>query len=210
MTIATRRADVRLVTGAEVYDEIVLGALPAARVSVWIATANLKELRVPAQVGTRARARGQYVSVLDTLADLTDRGVDVRILHARAPSRPFAAALGRRGRLKKALALRECPRVHLKTLTIDGRLLYLGSANFTGAGLGARADSRRNFELGILTEDEHLLDATQAHFDAIWAGSQCAGCKLRALCPKPIDTLAPPRAPKVRLDAAGPRARRSA
>jgi phosphatidylserine/phosphatidylglycerophosphate/cardiolipin synthase-like enzyme len=129
------------------------------------------------------------MSILETLESLTDRGVDVRILHGRAPSRPFRQELGSRARLGKALKMRECPRVHLKTLIVDGSLLYLGSANFTGAGLGARAPGKRNFELGILTEDCAMLDSVQAHFDRIWSGRECRTCQLRRLCPKPIDTL---------------------
>ena len=68
-------------------------------------------------------------------------------------------------------------------------IVYLGSANFTGAGLGARSAGRRNFELGILSDDEYLLDRVQSRFDAIWSGRECKSCKLRRLCPKPIDTL---------------------
>ena len=30
------------------------------------------------------------------------------------------------------LELRQCPRVHLKTVLIDGQFCYLGSANWTG------------------------------------------------------------------------------
>ncbi len=55
----------------------------------------------------------------------------------------------------------------------DGSLLYLGSANFTGAGLGAKGESRRNFEAGILTDDDGLLDELQAGFQAIWSGAEC-------------------------------------
>lgn len=184
-----RHADVRLLVDADHYEELISRELPRARVALWIATANLKELRVEAPIGSRARARGRYVSVLDTIAGLVDAGVEVRILHGCAPSRPFQQELRSRPRLMSALKLRQCPRVHLKTVIIDGGLLYLGSANFTGAGLGARSAGRRNFELGILSDDEHLLDATQARFDAIWSGSECGACRLRAKCPTPIDTL---------------------
>lgn len=188
-SLPTRRVSLSLLRGADHYERLICRELPTAEVALWIATANLKELRIEAQVGTRARARGRYVSILETLETLGDRGVDVRILHGRVPSRAFAKELSARPRLRKALRLRECPRVHLKVVAIDGRVLYLGSANFTGAGLGARALGRRNFELGILTEDEHLLDEVQATFDDIWSGRQCAGCQLRKLCPRPIDTL---------------------
>ena len=50
--------------------------------------------------------------------------------------------------------LRACPRLHLKAMIVDGATLYLGSANWTGAGLGAKGVGRRNFELGIVTRDE--------------------------------------------------------
>lgn len=83
--------------------------------------------------------------------------------------------------------MRACPRVHLKMIAIDGELLYLGSANFTGAGLGAKGDGRRNFEMGILTDDEWLLDESQARFDRIWRGAECGACRLRAECPGPLD-----------------------
>ncbi len=182
-----RYAQVDLCSGEDVYERVILGDLPDARVSVWIATANLKDLRVPAPIGTRARARGRYISVIETLSDLATRKVDVRILHAGAPSAPFRSSLA--ARRKHALQLRKCPRVHMKLVIIDGRLMYMGSANFTGAGLGARGSKRRNFELGILTEDENLLDRAQAQFDSIWSGRQCSGCGLRGKCERPIDAL---------------------
>jgi phosphatidylserine/phosphatidylglycerophosphate/cardiolipin synthase-like enzyme len=183
-----RRVSLKLLSGAQHYDAVISRELPSARVSLWIGTANLKALFVEAPIGTRARARGRYVSILETLEQLADRGVELRILHGRPPSGPFREELARRKQLVKRLHLRECPRVHLKTLVIDGRLLYLGSANFTGAGLGARGAAKRNFELGILTDDEHMLDDVQAHFDAIWSGRECGSCQLRRLCPKPLDT----------------------
>lgn len=181
-----RRARLTLLADAEHYDELVAEELAKADVALWIATANVKELHVEAPIGTRARARGRYVSILEVLGSLVARGVDVRILHGRPPSGPFRAALAR---CRRRIAMRLCPRVHLKTVTIDGRLVYLGSANFTGAGLGARGAGRRNFELGILSDDDYLLDRVQKRFDDIWSGRECKSCALRRLCPKPIDTL---------------------
>jgi phosphatidylserine/phosphatidylglycerophosphate/cardiolipin synthase-like enzyme len=83
--------------------------------------------------------------------------------------------------------MRLCPRVHLKMVAVDGTYLYLGSANFTGAGLGAKGEGRRNFEMGIATDDDVLLDRAQERFDAIWSGRMCKGCRLRSICPKPLD-----------------------
>lgn len=185
-----RRASVSLVVDRAHYERVVL-ALHEARTSVWIATANVKQLMVEAAIGTRDRARGRYVPILDTLQSLCDRGVQVRILHATAPSRPFREELA--ARLKRlrppTFQMRACPRVHMKMIAVDGALLYLGSANFTGAGLGAKGDGRRNFELGIVTDDEWMLDVSQSRFDAIWRGADCGSCKLRSHCPLPLDTL---------------------
>lgn len=178
-----------LIADAAHYHTLV-GALRKAQVSVWISTANVKEMRIEAPVGTRARAKGGYVSLLSVLDDQKKRGVELRLLHAGVPSQAFRAELARAPRLTKGgLPMRRCPRVHLKVIVIDGRLLYLGSANLTGAGLGAKGEGRRNFELGILTEDDGMLDAVQERFDRIWSGKECKGCKLRSVCPKPLDGL---------------------
>ena len=83
--------------------------------------------------------------------------------------------------------LRLCPRVHFKAVIIDGTMLYLGSANWTGAGLGAKGEGRRNFEIGLSSRDDLLLDEVQAYFDRIWRGAECSACKLRDFCPKPLD-----------------------
>jgi phosphatidylserine/phosphatidylglycerophosphate/cardiolipin synthase-like enzyme len=182
----------KLLIDGDHYDDLVQRAIAKAQVSVWIATANLKTMLVEAPVGTRARAKGRYISFFETLGDLARRGVDVCILHASPPSGPLAKEMVRLGPL--GVKMRRCPRVHLKMIAIDGRLLYLGSANVTGAGLGAKGEGRRNFEMGILTDSEAMLDASQARFDRIWRGAECAGCKLRGECPAPLDT---PRAKRL-------------
>ena len=188
MALAARTARVSLVVDREHYDELVLKTIAGARTSVWIGTANVKEMMVEAPIGTVARAKGRYLSILDTFDDLSKRGVEIRILHAGTPSRAFRARLGSKRKIPR-FEMRQCPRVHLKVIAVDGAALYLGSANFTGAGLGAKNDDRRNFEMGILTDDEVMLDSVQARFERIWSGKECGSCKLRGECAKPIDTL---------------------
>lgn len=164
----------------------------AARRSVWIATANLKELMIedaPLVPGRRA-GRARFRSVLAALSELSSRGVELRILHAAPPSRIFVRDFDRQRRLVAGgLELRMCPRNHLKLVIVDGRHLYFGSANWTGAGLGAKQDGRRNFELGLLTEDERLLDAAQDTFHRIWRGAECEGCRMRDECPMPLSEI---------------------
>ncbi len=167
--------------GRSLYDEVIQGGILQARRSVWIATANVKELFVE-QPGLR---RG-FGSILRSFDNLASRGVDLRLLHAELPSRRFRAAFDRRPRLVRGgLKMKHCPRVHLKAVILDGSRLYLGSANLTGAGLGAKGDDKRNFELGFMTEDFDLLDRVQALFQELWDGGPCRGCALRDICPDP-------------------------
>jgi len=179
-----RAVNVQLIAGRGHYEAVVQAAMNAER-SVWIATANLKELMVEAPAYKR-RKRG-YRSILQVFDELVGKDVEIRILHAGPPSRPFREELRRWPRLKKVLALRTCPRVHLKAVVVDGTLVYLGSANWTGAGLGAKGEGRRNFELGILSRDDLLLDEVQGYYDSIWRGRPCAKCRLRDECPGPLD-----------------------
>lgn len=204
-----RRADVRLILDRDHYD-VVIDLVRKARVSVWVATANVKELRVEAdgvrmlggaRVPGSRRGPSRFVSILEVLETLAKDDVEVRLLHAGLPSRAFREELRRHPLLRSGgLAMRRCPRVHLKMIAVDGSALYLGSANFTGAGLGAKGDKRRNFEAGVLTDDDVLLDAMQGTFDRIWEGRECAGCRLRDACPAPIDSLlaARPTTPSTR------------
>jgi phosphatidylserine/phosphatidylglycerophosphate/cardiolipin synthase-like enzyme len=195
----SRSVRARLIIDRDHYVTLIK-AIEDAKVSVWISTANVKSMMIEAPIGTVARARGKYVSILDTFDGLAQRGVDLRLLHAGLPSGPFRTELRKHPGLVKGaadvkpsrgLAIRQCPRVHLKVIAIDGRLLYLGSANFTGAGLGAKGDGRRNFEMGVLTDDDVMLDTVQERFDAIWSGKECKGCKLRRVCPAPLDQKKP-------------------
>jgi phosphatidylserine/phosphatidylglycerophosphate/cardiolipin synthase-like enzyme len=179
-----------LLAGRAHYEQVIGAVLQAER-SVWIATANLKDLMVEdarAVPGRRRRAGGKgYRSVLQRFDELARAGVELRILHASLPSRPFRDSFDAHPLLVGgALQLRMCARLHLKTVIVDGRLLYLGSANWTGAGLGVKSSARRNFELGILSEDELLLDQVQALYQHIWQGSACVDCGLRDSCEAPL------------------------
>lgn len=175
------RLEARLLTGRALYEEVVRDGILCARRSIWIATANVKELWVE-----KPGLRRGYQSILDAFDELAARGVELKMIHAELPSRRFRAAFDRKRRLVKGgLQMKHCPRNHLKIVIVDGARLYLGSANFTGAGLGAKGEDKRNFELGFLTEDFELCDRVQALFQELWDGGPCARCALRAECPDP-------------------------
>ena len=89
-----------LVGGRGHYERVVRAAMDARR-SVWIATANLKELMVedhraaPGRrrtVRTGGRSASAYRSILEVFDELAGRGVELRILHASPPSGPFRAS----------------------------------------------------------------------------------------------------------------------
>lgn len=181
-----RHTPIALVAGEGHYDAVVKAVTKAQR-SVWIATANLKELWIERD-GWRRGKRQAYASIMEVFGELCERGVELRILHASMPSRAFRDEFDRHPRLMQGgLELRLCPRVHLKAVIVDAETLYLGSANWTGAGLGAKNQDRRNFEIGIVTSDPAMLDDVQELYDRIWRGAECGRCKLRDRCDAPLD-----------------------
>jgi phosphatidylserine/phosphatidylglycerophosphate/cardiolipin synthase-like enzyme len=179
-----RTWDAAMLVNGELYQQVVLDKLARARESVLIATANVKEMQI--------EQGGEFRSILALFSELSGRGVSLRLLHAELPSRPFRAAFDKRRRLVRGgLELKICPRVHFKAVVVDGAWAYLGSANLTGAGLGAKGEDRRNFEIGFTTEDFEVIDRTTALFESVWSGAECRTCKLRAVCPDPIGEAAP-------------------
>lgn len=168
-----------LIADDQHLERLVREGIGGAAVSVDIATADLKAMLVPEHGGRSAR------SILRLLAEQAERGVEVRLLHAGVPS---AAALDELRRERPGrFTIRRCPRLHAKIVLIDSTELYLGSANLTGAGMGAKAPTRRNFELGLVTRDEPTIDAVSVYFNAIWEGDHCEGCGRRDVCPVPLE-----------------------
>jgi phosphatidylserine/phosphatidylglycerophosphate/cardiolipin synthase-like enzyme len=179
-----RSIQAELLTGEALYRAVVLDRLAHARSSVWIATANVKAMFI--------EQNGTFDSVLTLFRTLAARGVELRLLHAELPSRPFRRAFDRLPSLVGGgLELKICPRVHFKCVLVDGTWSYLGSANLTGAGLGAKHADARNFELGLLTGDFDVVDRVKALFQAVWSGAECGTCRLRSVCPDPIGEAAP-------------------
>src|SRR5438105_5065247 len=116
------RLEASFLAGRELHEEVIRNGALRARRSVWIATANLKEMYVE-----RPGLRRGYGSILGAFDELAEQGVELRLLHAGIPSRRFRAAFDRRPRLVKGgLKMKHCPRVHLKAVIVDGERLYLG------------------------------------------------------------------------------------
>lgn len=188
----SRPIDAELLSGEALYRRVVLERMAQARESVLIATANVKAMLVELKAG-------DFRPVADLFAQLSKRGVAVRLLHAELPSRPFREAFDKHERLTSGgMGLKICPRVHFKAVLVDGAWLYLGSANLTGAGLGAKHADARNFELGLVTEDFDTIDRVSALFEAVWSGAECRRCRLHDVCPDPIGQGPEKRKPRRR------------
>ena len=72
---------------------------------------------------------------------------------------------------------------------VDGHLAYTGSGNLTGAGMGAKSVNRRNFEAGIITTDNRLIERIMEQFDDVWMGGHCKKCERKKYCADYKDIL---------------------
>jgi phosphatidylserine/phosphatidylglycerophosphate/cardiolipin synthase-like enzyme len=163
----------------EHYQQIVENGILQANAFVWIATANIKDLHV---------VRGKKAhSMLSDLSDLAEKGIVIRMLYSSEPSERFKKSFDLFDNLVAGgIEMQPCVRLHCKIIIIDGKRAYAGSANLTGAGLGAKSVRKRNFEAGYVTEDSKEIEAIMDYYDKIWIGSYCKTCGHRKECEDPI------------------------
>lgn len=159
------------------YKEVI-SLVQHVKQTLWIGTADVKDLYV--EIGTEKKP------FLALIAQLIKKGVDVRLIHAKEPGPAFREDFDNYPILYDGMERVLCPRVHFKMIVFDCQTVYIGSANLTGAGIGMKADSTRNFEAGILTDDPELVDAAMNQFDEVWIGKLCKNCKRREFCGDPI------------------------
>jgi phosphatidylserine/phosphatidylglycerophosphate/cardiolipin synthase-like enzyme len=165
---------VKFITDSQIYQQVIIQQVCHARKFLWLATSDLKDLHI--------HKGSKFVPFLELLAELIDNGVEVRLLHAKEPGSNFRKDFDKYPALIAGMERILCPRVHFKSIVIDGKFAYCGSANLTGAGIGAKSDNRRNFEAGFITEDKALINEIMDQFDSIWMGSRCSSCKRKEFC----------------------------
>ena len=168
---------IKFVSDIEHYD-IVLNLVAKARHTLWIGTADIKDLYV--------MRNGTILPFLAILSELVSNGVGIRLIHTKEPGQPFRKDFDRYPILAKQLERMLCPRVHFKLIIIDSTICYMGSANLTGAGMGMKSQLRRNFEAGIITNEAEILTAAIEEFDRVWRGSECLKCQRKQYCPDPV------------------------
>ena len=113
---------IRFISDTEHYD-FVLNLLAHAHHTLWIGTADIKDLYV-----MRGNLKQPFLGLL---SDLIAGGVAVRLIHAKEPGQPFRTDFDRYPLLASRMERALCPRVHFKLIIIDSTICYIGSANLT-------------------------------------------------------------------------------
>jgi phosphatidylserine/phosphatidylglycerophosphate/cardiolipin synthase-like enzyme len=170
----------RLVLNEATYQLVLKELVMEARRLLWIVTADIKDLYI--------EDGKEFVPFLKVLADKLREGVEIRLVHAKEPGPRFRGDFDRFPELVEAEGFERilCPRMHMKCVIADGRKAYVGSANLTGAGMGAKSPHRRNFEAGVVTEDRETIGELMTFLDAFYLGDHCVKCQRREVCPDPI------------------------
>ena len=164
------RGVVDLITyeNCQIYEKVLLELVPEARISIKLASANIRNFRV--KILTDSFPLSEYIK------HFIKKGVSVKILTTpnACKSAFVTELLGTRNFEVKA-----CARNHMKLVVVDSRRAYIGSANLTSSGLGTRKASVRNFEIGFITQSKSLLTTVRRIFDDVWSGRLCDGCLYR-------------------------------
>lgn len=163
-----------LIVNEEIYKKAILDLVPSTKKFLWIGTADIKDMYV-----TKGR---KMVPFLELLSDLLRKGVEIRLVYAKEPGPAFRKDFDNYPNLIQGLEQMHCPRVHFKTIISDGKKAFTGSANLTGAGMGAKSENNRNFEAGILTTDPMFIEKLMTQFDQLWIGKHCKNCGRKEYC----------------------------
>ena len=173
-----------LLLNREIYTEVIQKRIDNASDHLWIVTADIKDMYVEQGIG---RNKG-FTPFLGQLAGLVERGVAVRLIHAKEPGPRFREDFDRFDALINNELFERilCPRVHTKAIVIDGRIGFVGSPNLTGAGMGAKHEDKRNFEAGFIFDEAKPLNKLIHWIDSLYLGDHCQTCRRRDHCPDPI------------------------
>lgn len=172
-------ADFLYIANEAHYDQVI-ERIKDVKKTLWIVTADIKDLYVKDGRGTKP--------LLEVLSDLAKRGVEIRLIHAKEPGPAFRQDFDKYPALIDGMERVLCPRVHFKIIVFDLKTAYVGSANLTGAGLGMKGENARNFEAGVLSSNKDFVKNAAEQFDSVWMGAHCKGCRRKEFCGDPIET----------------------
>ncbi|MCP4136827.1 MAG: phosphatidylserine synthase [bacterium] len=172
----------KLLFNKEIYEWIFERYIPKTKKSIWIGTADIKNVHIPG--GTSKKAK----PFLEVLAAFLKKGIEVKLLHAKEPGESFRNDFDRFPVFTKSQKFERllCPRVHFKSIIIDGKYAFSGSANLTGAGMGGKHADKRNFEFCYFTTVPAEVLEVKNNFTDVFSGKFCETCRRKEFCPDPI------------------------
>ncbi len=171
---------IRYIANEQHYIEVIQ-EITKLKHEVWIGTSDIKDMYV--------KRNNIVIPFLKILAELIDRKVNVRLIHAKEPGPNFRKDFDKYPALISGMERVLCPRVHFKLIIFDLHTVYIGSANLTGAGLGMKSKDNRNFESGILTNDPEIVAKAIEQYDNVWMGKYCDRCNRKSFCGDRIDMV---------------------
>ena len=141
------------ISNRQIYDCLTKMIIPSVHDRLWIATADIKDMYV------EMAGRKDMVPFLEVLDTLLEKGIAIRLIHAKEPGPNFRRDFDRFPRLWQQMERVLCPRVHFKCIISDGKTAYFGSAD----------------ELSI-------VEPLSEQFDSVWRGACCVKCGRKKFC----------------------------
>ena len=105
----------------EQHYELLIDQLSKVKHTLWIGTADLKDLYIKKQ--------NTAIPFLALLEQKVKKGVSVRLLHAKEPGENFRNDFDQFPALWTGMERALCPRIHFKMMVFDMESVYIGSAN---------------------------------------------------------------------------------
>ena len=174
--------ETQLVINDKHYEEVIQRICEAKK-SIKIMTANIKRFNLkPTDYQGKDYDNGTpFVKYLMAKAV---QGVSVQIVCSR-PSLSFSSEWREYYKQMGEPTLFEykfCEKNHAKVVIIDDRLVYVGSANVTPAGIGQGIFTPGNFEAGIITEIQDMVASANVFFSMAWNPKCHINCHRKKKC----------------------------
>lgn len=147
-----------------IYEKVILELMPKAKNNIKIASSNIKNFTI--------KILDEKIKFSDYLKYYARKNVSIQIL---TTPRSLKSNLFEEIKGYSNIAYKSCVRNHLKTIIVDGKIAYIGTANLTSSGIGIRNINIRNFEIGFIVSGEIMQRINQI-FDEVWNKEYCEKC----------------------------------